>query len=327
MSPNISSWKTSISKGEYQRKRSQFRHWITAEGAAGPDGEAGFKAEAGRYHLYVSLACPWTHRTLIFRQLKDLQALISVSVVHPDMHEKGWSFKHDKDAATRYGTTGDKLYGSDYLSQRYRESAADYHGNITVPVLWDTQQRCIVNNESADIIRMFNNAFNHLSGNTLDFYPGPLREEIDEVNAWVYSAINNGVYKTGFATTQQAYARHCEELFSALDDTEQRLRRQRFLTGDQITEADWRLFTTLIRFDAVYHTHFKCNIRLIKEYHALYHYMLELYQLPGIADTVNMAHTKRHYYASHLSINPCGIVPLGHEQNWQAPHNRESLRS
>jgi len=317
-----SSWNTSIAKGEYQRKDSLFRHWVTADGSAGPSGDSGFAAEAGRYHLYVSLACPWAHRTLIFRKLKGLEGLISVSVVHPDMFESGWSFTHTKETATLYGTTGDTLYDSDYLNERYAQSSSVYDGNITVPVLWDKKQERIVNNESSEIIRMFNTAFDDLTGNTLDFYPAHLRADIDAINEPVYRYINNGVYRTGFATTQQAYEKNCQNLFSALDDIEQRLKGQQYLTGDRITEADWRLFTTLIRFDAVYHTHFKCNILLLKEYDALYHYMLELYQYDGIAETVNLAHIKRHYYASHLSINPYGIVPLGHDQNWLAPHNR-----
>ncbi len=320
-----SSWKTSINKGEYQRKDSEFRHWVTVDGRAGPSGEPGFEAQAGRYHLYVSLACPWAHRTLIFRKLKGLEELVSVSVVHPDMLEKGWSFTHTSETARLYGTTGDTLYASDYLSECYAQSSSVYAGNITVPVLWDKLQKRIVNNESSEIIRMFNTAFNDITGNTLDFYPERLRDEIDEINTQVYRFINNGVYKTGFATTQQAYEKNCGTLFSTLDAMEQRLSHQRYLAGNQITEADWRLFTTLIRFDAVYHTHFKCNIRQLKEYDALYHYMLELYQHADIARTVNLAHIKRHYYASHLSLNPFGIVPLGPDQDWLAPHNRTRI--
>lgn len=321
-----SSWETSISKGKYQRKDSQFRHWITRDGAAGASGDAGFKAETGRYHLYVSLACPWAHRTLIFRKLKGLEDMISISVVHPDMFEHGWTFAHDDDTDARYGTTGDTLYDDATLRQRYAQSSNTYTGNITVPVLWDKQQRRIVNNESSEIIRMLNSAFNDLTGNTLDFYPQALRHEIDKINEPIYHHVNNGVYKTGFATTQQAYEHSCYALFSALDDLERRLRKQRYLVGHQITEADWRLFTTLIRFDAVYHTHFKCNIRQIKDYDALYHYMLELYQHAGIAGTVNMAHIKRHYYISHRSVNPYGIIALGIDQNWNAPHLRGTLQ-
>jgi len=311
-----SSWKTSIKDGEYKRKDSQFRNWITVDGSAGISGETGFKAEPDRYHLYVSLACPWAHRTLIFRTLKDLEDLITVSVVHPDMLDKGWSFEHDEQSNADYGTTGDTLYQSDLLRERYFECDPKYQGNITVPVLWDKQQKRIVNNESAEIIRMLNSAFNNLTENHDDYYPADLREEIDSVNDLVYNNINNGVYKTGFATTQQAYEINCQKLFDALDQIEALLTTQHYLVGKQITEADWRLFTTIIRFDAVYHTHFKCNIRLLKEYQHIYHYMLELYHQPGIGETVNMAHIKRHYFASHRSINPYGIVPLGHQQDW-----------
>jgi putative glutathione S-transferase len=317
-----SSWQSSINDGEYRRKDSVFRHWITSDGSAGITGDSGFKAEPDRYHLYVSLACPWAHRTLIFRKLKSLESLISVSVVHPDMHQHGWTFKHNAETAKRYGTTGDPLYGSHYLLQRYAESSTEYRGNITVPVLWDKHQNRIVNNESAEIIRMFNNAFNDLTGNSLDYYPDHLRKDIDEINTFVYHNINNGVYKTGFATTQQAYEKNCLNLFNALNEVETRLSKQRYLASEQITEADWRLFTTLLRFDSVYHTHFKCNIRQLKDYENIYNYLLELYQHKDIADTVNMAHIKRHYYASHLAINPYGIVPLGHEQDWSKPHNR-----
>lgn len=309
-----SSWNTSIKGGEYKRRESQFRHWITVDGRAGISGDAGFRAQADRYHLYVSLACPWAHRTLIFRHLKGLDKLISVSVVHPHMHDKGWSFKHDDHSQSAWGTTGDTLYGSDYLSSRYHESLAGYSGNITVPVLWDKQNKCIVNNESSEIIRMLNTAFDSITGNQFNFYPEELHPEIDSVNELVYHNINNGVYKTGFATTQSAYEKHCGRLFQALDEIDARLSRQYYLAGDQMTEADWRLFTTIIRFDAVYHTHFKCNIRLLKEYEHIYPYMLGLYRQPGIADTVHMAHIKQHYYASHLSINPYGIVPLGHDR-------------
>ncbi len=322
MSKLKSTWRNSIEDGEYRRKDSQFRHWITAEGSAGISGDSGFKAEAGRYHLYVSLACPWAHRTLVFRKLKGLEDLITVSVVHPDMLTKGWSFKHDQESMRLYGTTGDQLYASDFLSEIYLDSCKGYCGNITVPVLWDKKQQTIINNESSEIIRIFNSAFNHMTSNKLDFYPEPLRGEIDNINDLVYHSINNGVYKTGFATTQQAYESNCKKLFDALHFVDERLSKQRYLAGDQLTEADWRLWTTLIRFDSVYHTHFKCNIQLLKDFANLYQFMLELYQYPGIAGSTNMAHIKRHYYASHLSINPYGIVPLGHEQDWTIPHIR-----
>lgn len=325
MNSKNSNWNSSIKKGEYQRKDSQFRNWITPDGSPGPTGSAGFKAEAERYHLYVSLACPWAHRTLILRHLKGLEKLITVSVVHPDMFDKGWSFSHDDTSASQFGTTGDDLYSSDYLSERYFENAPHYDGVISVPVLWDKQQKVIVNNESSEIIRMFNTAFNLLTGNTQDFYPAQLQDEIDQVNDLVYQGVNNAVYKTGFATTQQAYEKNATHLFDTLETLDTRLAQQRYLTGNQITEADWRLWPTLIRFDAVYHTHFKCNLSLLKDFHHLYHYMIELYQISGIAETVNMAHIKRHYYASHLSINSYGIVPLGHQQNWLIAHNRDKI--
>ena len=324
MSKLKSSWNSSIDKGEYRRKDSQFRNWITPDGSPGETGR-GFPAEVGRYHLYVSLACPWAHRTLIFRQLKGLEDIITVSVVHPDMFKEGWSFKHDKESAELYGTTGDDLYGSDFLSEKYSKNVPDYTGVISVPVLWDKQQEVIVNNESSEIIRMFNSAFNHITGNELDFYPEQLRTEIDQANELVYHNINNGVYKTGFATTQQAYDKNVKDLFSTLQQLDDKLATQRYLTGNEITEADWRLWPTLVRFDSVYHTHFKCNLNLIKEFTHIYNYMLELYQMHNIAGTVNMAHIKRHYYASHLSINPYGIVPVSHDQDWLAPHNREQI--
>ena len=315
-----SNWKSSIkADGNYRRKASQFRQWLTA------DGSTGFKAESGRYHLYVSLACPWAHRTLVFRTLKGLTEHISVSVVHPDMHDKGWSFQHDEISAAEYQTTGDSLYGNEYMLAIYLKSASSYQGNVTVPVLWDKKSQRIVSNESADIIRMFNSEFNHLTGNTVDFYPEHLQHSIDEVNEWVYHDINNGVYKTGFATSQSAYEENAEKLFKALEKADDILSEKRYLTGHEITEADWRLWTTLVRFDSVYHTHFKCNLRLLAEFKHLYHFMLELYQMPEIASTVNHAHIKRHYYASHLAINPYGIVPLGHQQDWSVPHRRDSL--
>ena len=317
-----SSWNSSIKNGEYQRKESQFRNWITHDGSPGISGSEGFKAEADRYHLYVSLACPWAHRTLIFRQLKGLEDLITVSVVHPDMHDKGWSFIHDKESEKLYGTTGDNLYGDSFIAEKYLAQDPDYNGVNSVPILWDKKNRVIVNNESSEIIRMFNSAFNEITRNTLDFYPEHLREEIDRENELVYHKINNGVYKTGFATTQAAYDKNVTELFLALDQVEQKLSKQRYLTGDEITEADWRLWVTLVRFDSVYHTHFKCNLRLIEQYQNIYNFMLELYQMPNIANTVNEAHIKRHYYASHLTLNPYGIVPVSHKQDWTVEHNR-----
>lgn len=317
------SWNSSIKDGEYQRKESQFRNWITPDGSAGKSGVSGFKAEADRYHLYVSFACPWAHRTLVFRQLKGLEDLITVSVVHPDMHDKGWSFNHDKESAQLYGTTGDALNGDNFIAEKYLAQDPNYQGVNSVPILFDKKNNVIVSNESSEIIRMFNSAFNELTGNTLDLYPEVLREKIDEVNELVYHAINNGVYKTGFATTQEAYNKNVNALFNALDNIELLLSKQRYLTGSNITEADWRLWVTLIRFDSVYHTHFKCNLKLIEQYPNIYHFMLELYQMPNIAKTVNEAHIKRHYYASHLTINPYGIVPITHKQDWTVPHGRD----
>jgi putative glutathione S-transferase len=325
MSSVKSNWNSSIKNGEYQRKASQFRHWITRDGSQGPSGQAGFKAQADRYHLYVSLACPWAHRTLIFRQLKGLQDLITVSVVHPDMHDKGWSFNHNEESAKLYGTTGDYLYQDNFIAEKYLAQDPNYSGVNSVPILWDKKTKVIVNNESSEIIRMFNNAFNDITGNTIDLYPEHLREKIDAVNELVYQSINNGVYKTGFATTQTAYDKHVNALFIALEHLDEKLSKQRYLTGNEITEADWRLWVTLVRFDSVYHTHFKCNLKLIEQYSHLYNFMLELYQIPNIAKTVNEAHIKRHYYASHLSLNPYGIVPISHKQDWTIAHNRAEL--
>lgn len=320
-----SSWNSSINKGgEYRRKNSQFRNWITADGSAGPTGQSGFKAEADRYHLYVSLACPWAHRTLVFRQLKQLEDIISISVVHPDMHENGWTFKHDDESSQQFGTTGDSLFNGSFLSERYLANAPDYDGVISVPVLWDKKQQVIVNNESSEIIRMFNSAFDSLTGNTDDYYPELLRTQIDEINELVYHNINNGVYKSGFATSQAAYTKNVTKLFETLEQVDELLSKQRYLVGEQLTEADWRLWTTLIRFDSVYHTHFKCNLNLLKEFDNIYRYMMELYQMPNIAKTVNNAHIMRHYYASHLAINPYGIVPIGHKQDWTVAHHRDT---
>lgn len=291
--------------GRFVRAESQFRDCI---------GEASFPPEAGRYRLYVSLACPWAHRTLIFRSLKGLQDIIPVSIVHPHMLEQGWQFD-----------PAEELYGLQYLHQLYTRAAPGYSGRVTVPVLWDGTRQCIVNNESAEIIRIFNSAFDGLSGNTADYYPRALRGEIDAINAFVYEHINNGVYKCGFATTQDAYEEAYAALFSALDELEGRLGRQRYLVGHQITEADWRLFTTLVRFDTVYVGHFKCNRNRIADMPNLWGYLRELYQQPGIAGTVNFSHIKQHYYYSHESINPTRIVPVGPDMDLDAPHSRESL--
>lgn len=307
---------TKSTEGHFKRTVTSFRNWLTADGAAGPTGAGGFKAEAGRYHLYVSLACPWAHRTLIFRKLKKLEDLISVSVVHPLMLEHGWTFEQDASA------TGDQLMGLDYLWQVYVKADHAYSGRVTVPVLWDKQQSTIVSNESAEIIRMFNSAFNAITGDEQDLYPQALRSEIDALNARIYDTVNNGVYKAGFATTQAAYEEALGPLFESLDMLEQRLSSQRYLLGDQQTEADWRLFTTLVRFDAVYVGHFKCNLRRIVDYPALSAYLRDLYQVPGVAETVNIDHIKRHYYGSHKTINPTGVVPVGPVLDFDAPHHR-----
>tara|TARA_R110002124_G_scaffold9863_6_gene50436 strand:+ start:12072 stop:13031 length:960 start_codon:yes stop_codon:yes gene_type:complete len=303
---------TGASGGEFRRQDSRFRSWVTADGAAGPTGSAGFKAEPGRYHLYVSLACPWAHRTLIFRQLKDLQDLVDVTVVEPLMLANGWELKNDQ-------------YNLDYMYQLYLKADREYEGRVTVPVLWDKQTQSIVSNESADIIRMFNSAFNEFTGNDMDYYPVALREQIDTINDRVYDAINNGVYRAGFATTQPAYEEAYYKLFDALDWVEAILSRQRYLAGTQLTEADWRLFTTLIRFDAVYYGHFKANRQRIDDYPAIRNYLRELYQHPGVAQTVNFDHIKRHYYGSHVTINPTQVVPLGPDQDFTLPHNRAQL--
>ncbi|MDJ0936767.1 MAG: glutathione S-transferase family protein [Kiloniellales bacterium] len=304
---------TKKSGGRFQRSDSAFRDWVTA------DGSSGFKAEPGRYHLYVSLACPWAHRTLIFRKLKRLEQVISVDVVHWHMAENGWEFgNQDGDDAT----TGDRVLGKDFLHQVYTTARPDYTGRVTVPVLWDKQSNTIVSNESAEIIRMLNGAFDEWGDAEVDFYPEALRSEIEAVNEPIYHRVNNGVYKAGFATTQSAYDQAFAELFETLDELEGRLGRQRYLAGEVITEADWRLFTTLLRFDPVYHGHFKCNLRRLVDYPNLWDYTRELYQVPGVAKTVNLHHIKQHYYASHRSVNPTGIVPRGPEIDFSAPHGR-----
>ncbi|WAE54641.1 glutathione S-transferase family protein [Stutzerimonas frequens] len=305
--------------GKFEREQAKRRHWVTPDGAPGPDGQGGFKPEAGRYHLYVSLACPWAHRTLIYRKLKGLEPLIDVSVVSWLMAEHGWTF----DKST--GSSGDALDDLDYLHQRYSRDDPKYSGRVTVPVLWDRERQCIVNNESAEIIRIFNDAFDELTGSTLDFYPEALHGEIDALNARIYPAINNGVYRAGFATTQDAYEEAFDDLFRELDWLERRLGKQRYLTGEYLTEADWRLFTTIIRFDAVYHGHFKCNLRHIEDYPNLSNWLRELYQWPGIAETVDFTHIKNHYYASHRQINANGIVPQGPLLGLDRPHDRERL--
>jgi len=290
--------------GEFHRQDSGFRNWISA------DGESGFKAEKGRYHLYVSLACPWAHRTLVFLGLKGLEDFVDVTVVDPIMLENGWQMS-------------DPLYQLDFLYELYLKADLKYEGRVTVPVLWDKQTRTIVSNESSEIVRMFNSAFNHLTGNTKDYYPDSLQVSIDAVNDRVYESVNNGVYRVGFATNQDAYESAFVTLFASLDWIEEILSQQRYLTGDQITEADWRLFTTLIRFDAVYHGHFKCNRNRLADFPSISAYLRELYQVPGVASTVNFQHIKTHYYASHPGINPTGIVPLGPELDFTTAHGRD----
>ncbi len=302
--------------GKFKRQASSFRNWVTADGSAGPSGEAGFKAEPGRYHLYLSLACPWAHRTMIFRRLKKLRGLISVAIVNPYMGESGWSFEPGR------GVVPDILHQAEYLHQIYTRAKPDYTGRVTVPVLWDRKQATIVNNESSEIIRMFNTAFDGLGAAPGDYYPEPLRESIDAINEVVYSRINNGVYKAGFATTQQAYEAAVVELFETLNMLEQRLSEQRYLVGNTLTEADWRLFTTLVRFDPVYFGHFKCNVRRIADYPNLSDYLCDLYQVPGISETIDIESCKLHYYQSHATINPNGIVPVGPALDLTRKHAR-----
>ncbi|MGB8330142.1 MAG: glutathione S-transferase family protein [Polyangiales bacterium] len=309
---------TKSTGGKFVRSNARFRNWVTADGKHAPSGKA-YKAEAGRYHLYVSYACPWAHRTLIFRKLKGLQDMIGLSVVNHFMGGQGWTFREGD------GVIPDPLLHAEFLHQVYTAAEPRLTGRVTVPVLWDTKTRTIVNNESSEIIRMFNGAFDHLGAKPGDFYPEALRAEIDRVNERVYETLNNGVYKCGFATTQEAYEEALVALFDTLDWLEERLSTQRYLVGDQITEADWRLFTTLVRFDSVYVGHFKTNLRRIIDYPNLWAYTRELYQVPGIRGTVNMHHIKQHYYRSHQTINPSGIVPMGPAIDFEEPHGREAM--
>ncbi len=307
---------TKSSGGRFVRSETQFRNWITPDGSAGPTGTDGFKAEAGRYHLYVSLACPWANRALILRALKGLESMISLSVVNPYMGEHGWTFEPAP------GVIGDPVGNADYLYQVYLQAQPDYSGRVTVPVLWDLQRNTIVNNESAEIIRILNSAFDGIGAKPGNYSPAELIPDIDRINALVYENVNNGVYKAGFATQQDVYEKEVNKLFATLDELEKRLGQNRFLLGDTLTEADWRLFTTLIRFDSVYYGHFKCNLRRLIDYKNLWSYTRELYQWPGIADTINFDHIKQHYYRSHATINPNGIVPLGPILDLDAPPDR-----
>lgn len=310
---------TEASGGRFVREDAGFRNWVTADGSARPTGVGGFKAEANRYHLYVSLACPWAHRTTIYRKLKGLEDMISLSVVHPFMGDKGWTF------AEGAGVIADPIVNASYLYEVYVAAKPDYTGRVTVPILWDKKTNTIVSNESSEIIRMLNSAFDEAGATDVNFLPKALLAEIDTINEFVYSAVNNGVYKAGFATTEAAYKEAVVTLFDALDTLEARLADQRYLLGDTITEADWRLFTTLVRFDAVYVGHFKCNIRRIVDYPNLWGYLRDLYQVPGIAETVSIEHIKAHYYTSHTNINPTRIIPVGPLLDFNEPHDRARL--
>ena len=307
---------TKSSNGKFVRSEAQFRNWVTADGQAGPTGKAGFKAEAGRYHLYISLACPWAHRTLIFRELKGLQSMIDISVVNSLMGDEGWTFKPGA------GVIADSVNNVSFAHQLYTLADPTYSGRVTVPILWDKQQQTIVSNESADIIRMFNSAFDGVGASEGDYYPEHAQDEINEVNDWIYRDINNGVYRAGFATTQAAYESAVHAVFEALDKVELRLSTQRYLLGNQLTEADWRLFTTLIRFDAAYVGHFKCNKKRIADYPSLSNYLRDLYQHEGIANTVDIDYIKAHYYGSHETINPTRIIPVGPEADFMQTHDR-----
>ena len=302
--------------GHFVRPTTSFRNWVTPDGSPGPTGQAGFKAEPGRYHLYVSLSCPWAHRTVIFRKLKGLENVVSMSVVSPDMLKDGWTFNTDE------GSSGDAVNGKSKLSEIYLAADPKYTGRVSVPVLWDKERKTIVNNESPEIIRMLNAAFDAFTNERADYYPQALRAQIDKINELVYPNVNNGVYRAGFATSQAAYEEAFRNLFDALDEIEQILSRQRYVAGNAVTEADWRLFCTLIRFDAVYYSHFKCNWRHIYEYPNLSHYVRDLYQVPGVAETVNLEQIKRHYYGSQRQVNPTGIVPVGPQLDFSAPHDR-----
>lgn len=310
---------TAATGGRFMRTRAQFRNWITADGSPGPMGEGGYRAEAGRYHLYVSLACPWAHRTLIFRALKGLERMIDVSVVNPYMGEHGWTFEEAP------GVIADPIHRARYLYEIYCRTKPDYSGRVTVPVLWDRQRGTIVSNESAEIVRMFNSAFDGIGALQGDYAPADLLRQIDEINAQVYDKVNNGVYKAGFATNQGVYESAVTALFDYLDELEQCLSRQRYLLGERITESDWRLFTTLIRFDSVYNGHFKCNLRRLVDYPHLWGFTRELYQWPRVAGTVSLQHIKEHYYRSHHTINPNGIVPAGPVLDLDRPHGRGVL--
>ena len=310
---------TKASKGRFVRSEAQFRNWVTADGSPGPSGKGGFRAEPGRYHLYISLACPWAHRTLIFRKLKGLEPMIGLSAVNSFMGTEGWTFEPGP------GVIEDSINGARRVYEVYLAADSNYSGRATVPILWDKERKTIASNESKEIIRMFNSAFDGVGATGPDFYPEPLRTEIDELNEVIYHTVNNGVYKSGFATTREAYEEAVAAVFETLDMLEERLATRRYLTGTTITEADWRLWTTLVRFDPVYFGHFKCNVRRIVDYPNLWGYTCDLYQQPGIAETVDIPYTKAHYYGSHESINPHRIVPVGPDIDYSAPHDRARL--
>ena len=312
-------WQDDVSRtkdGHFIRPTTQFRNWITPDGGPGSSGTGGFVAEAGRYHLYVSLSCPWAHRTIIFRKLKGLENVISMSTVSPDMLKDGWTFN------VAEGSSGDTTNGKSKLSEIYLLTDPRYSGRVSVPVLWDKKRKTIVNNESSEIIRMFNSAFDTFTNVHTDYYPEKLRAEIDRLNDLIYPNINNGVYRAGFASSQAAYEQAFRNVFDALDEVEQLLSQHRYLVGNTITEADWRLFCTLIRFDAVYYAHFKCNWRHIYEFPNMSNYLRDLYQVPGVAETVSIEQIKRHYYGSQRQVNPTGIVPIGPQLDFAAPHDR-----
>lgn len=311
---------TKSSGGKFERAAAKFRNWITADGREGPSGSDGFKAASGRYHLYVSYACPWAHRALIFRNLKELQNHITISAVHPDMLTDGWTFENDA-----HGATGDTLYGFPFARDIYTKADPAFSGRVTVPILWDKERETIVSNESSEIIRMFNSAFDEITGNADDYWPTELHSAIAPVNDRIYDTLNNGVYKSGFATSQEAYDDAVHTLFDTMEWLEERLSTHRYLMGDTLTEADWRLFTTLIRFDSVYHLHFKCNRKRVVDYPNLWAYTRELYQRPGVAETVNMDHIVRHYHYSHESINPHRIIPINPILDFTAPHGRDQV--
>lgn len=312
-------YETKSTGGRFERKAPSFRNWVTKDGSAGVSGIGGFKAEADRYHLYVSLACPWAHRTIIYRKLKGLEGMISMSVVNAFMGDEGWTF------APGEGVVADPILNATNVHEIYTAAQADYTGRVTVPILWDKKTNTIVSNESPEIIRMFNSAFDEVGALPGDFSPPELLAEIDELNEFIYPTINNGVYRAGFATTQEAYEEAVAEVFSALDTLEVRLENSRYLTGNIITEADWRLFTTLVRFDAVYVGHFKCNLRRIVDYPNIWGYLRDLYQVPGIEETVAMDYIKAHYYGSHETINPTRVIPVGPDIDFHTPHGREQL--